>query len=268
MLPGHNVDNGPERDEPNTTSASSDLLLVESLFLDDSSLWFAVQDVVGEGLSLDSQADHHQKTRDPVRVLDLCLSTLAALSVAVTKAVKEQTLMNSSSVFLSQTVLRIAHTCWCGIRFQYPRHSDLRSLVTQMTINETILLAEASLMMLRQNRHSGHDAANADTMMLPSFLGTPQDFITAALIHWQEQGIYSENSLQLSDTHNTLTARPDTNSTSLDDILPLIRCHWVTILFLLEESQQTPNSGLLSSTFHSLTDHTSGLCSTQDLQTH
>jgi hypothetical protein len=229
-----------QREESNSSLLDSQL--VNCLFLNDRSLWESVHSLVA-GLDFQESAlaisDEDQMISKPISVFELCVSIFSGLSVSVTRSITSSLVKQieaESFLPVPEAILNIACTCWCGIRFQYPRHCDLQTLVTQMSIDETILLAEASLMILRQTRLGGEE--HHDT--LPSFLGAPSDFIAVALIHWQEQGIYNENQLQLTQPGVTFGSA----EINVDcRILQRIRCHWITILFLLEDTHQNLITG-------------------------
>jgi hypothetical protein len=194
-----------------SSPTSGDIQLETLLCLSDGSNWEFTHDAINQSLCENINAD-----RKPISLFDFCLSLFSSLSCAVAKSLRYDCLREGHTH--QHLVGDLVRVCWCCIRFQFPRLSDLQFLFQRMSLSESILIAEISLETLR---------SSAKDPFLPSHLGSVSDFVMASLTNWEARGIFEEDNLiQLPCSLSADAGQ------SLDSVLEHIRCHWVAILYL------------------------------------
>ena len=212
-------------------ATDNDSFLMTLLCINNDSPWQLVHEMISHSLCDGSTAN-----RRPLILFDSFLSVFSSLNQAIVRSLQISLLgevisANHDSQQLVQDLVRV---CWCGVRVSFPRVSDLQMLFTQMSLSESILIAEICIQTMRSK-----PIPNETETFIPSYLGGVSDFVFACVTNWEARGIFERD--QLVPLPSCISSN---SAAQLDSTLAQIRCHWVAILYLRGLRKQTLGSGM------------------------
>lgn len=213
------------------SATDSDSFLIKLLCIHNDSPWQIVHEMISHSLCDGSNAN-----KRPVILFDSFLSVFSSLNQVIARSLQFSLLgeIISASHDSQQLVEDLVRVCWCGVRMRFPRLSDLQMLFTQMSLSESILIAEICIQTMRSKPIS-----NETDTFIPSYLGSVSDFVFACVTNWEARGIFDRD--QLIPLPSCISSD---SATQLDSTLALIRCHWVAILYLRGVRKQSLGSGM------------------------